>query len=353
MKIVYIDSSVDGHHVPYIRALTTISSDAVVIWPKEISSVKSKQIICPFPTNKRRTLWGFLKWIRKVKKLADRETPDVVHFLTGDDFYRFFGLGLSAFSKYKTIVTLHWMRNGWLGKASTKCIAKQVDTVVVHSCYIKKELSATGIMNVQHVEYPQFGTTYYKKEEACKYWGIDPSIPLIACIGNTRYDKGLDVLLKALEKIDVPFQLLVAGKAAYFNRTYIENEISNYRCRVKLHLDYLSDEELSLAVSAADIIALPYRKKFDGASGPMVDGVSHSKMIVGPNHGNLGYAIRMYHLGYTFETEDVCSLADAIQTALSRNWEPDEKYKEYKNALSLSAFMMKYQELYKKLARTQ
>ena len=51
-------------------------------------------------------------------------------------------------------------------------------------------------------------------------------------------------------------------------------------------------------------------------------------MIVGPNHGNLGDTISKNHLGYTFETENVESLAEVLNRALAEKWEPDEMYAE-------------------------
>ncbi len=42
-----------------------------------------------------------------------------------------------------------------------------------------------------------------------------------------------------------------------------------YRNRVKLYLDFLTDEEFEMAIQAVDAIVLPYRKTFNGASGPL------------------------------------------------------------------------------------
>lgn len=50
----------------------------------------------------------------------------------------------------------------------------------------------------------------------------------------------------------------------------------------------MTDREFAEVIAASDIIALPYRKKFNGASGPLVEGVYLGKCIIGPNHGNLG-----------------------------------------------------------------
>lgn len=349
MKVVFIDTSVSGHHAAYICALENIPDSAEAILPEQIGNLHIRQVECILKNSPKRKLTDFLKWVRAVRQIVDREQPDIVHFLMGDDFYRFFGAGLGLFSKYKVVITLHWMRSGLAGRLSTKCIALQSDRIVVHSDYILQKLRSYGIRNTDHIEYPQFGTTFYTTEEARAAWNLRQKIPVVVAIGNTRYDKGLDILLDALEKVKRPFQLLIAGNTTYFGEEYIKEKIRPYSENVRLYLKYLSDEELASAVCAADIIALPYRKKFDGASGPLGDGVVHSKMIVGPNHGTLGYTIKKHHLGATFETENVDSLAEVLNHALEETWKPDRQYHEYQKMLSPEYFRKKYFELYQKM----
>lgn len=349
MKVVFIDTSVSGHHASYICALENIPDSAEAILPERIETLHIQQVECILKNSPKRKLTDFLKWVRDVSQIVDQEQPDIVHFLMGDDFYRFFGAGLSLFSKYKVVVTLHWMRSGLAGRLSTKCIAMQADHVVVHSDYIQQKLLSYGVRNAKHIEYPQFGTSYFTTQEARTEWHLNQEIPVIACIGNTRYDKGLDILLEALTKVKQTFQLLIAGKAAYFSEEFIREKTQSYSKAVCLHLAYLSDEELASAVCAADIIALPYRRKFDGASGPLGDGVVHSKMIVGPNHGTLGYTIQKHHLGATFEAEKTDSLADTLNRVLGKPWEPDRQYREYQKMLSPECFRIEYSELYQKM----
>lgn len=349
MKIVYIDTNLAGHHIPYLQGLVGLADESVAVLPERIPHFAMRQRVCAFPTAPKRKLSDFDRWIRAVKTIVDEEQPDIVHFLMGDDFYRFFGWRLSCFSAYKTIVTLHWLRNGLFGTLSTKCIAGAVDTIVIHSDYLKCKLQSKGVNNAVHVEYPRFQTLAFEPKKAKAYWNLKTDIPVIACLGNTRYDKGIDILLNALSKVKAPFQLLVAGKSAYFDVDFIQKKIAPYRDSVRLHLEYLSDEEMALAVSAADLVVLPYRKVFDGASGPMVDGVALGKVIVGPDHGNLGYTINKNHLGYTFHSEDEVSLAQAIEKALLEPFEKDSVYKAYQQALNLEHFRKGYERVYEKL----
>lgn len=347
MKIAYIDTSVDGHHLAYLAALIgNNEGESVLVVPQRVDSVACKQYVYQIVEGKKRTPGVYLRWLREVHALVEKEKPDIVHFLYGDLFYRFFGLGLSLFRKYRTIVTFHWAKDGLLGRISTNLICRRIDDAVVHSAYLQKRFNNYGAHNVTHVEYPQFNVLSVDKQEACAFWGISPDIPTIACVGHTRPDKGLDILLEALQQVDIPFQLLVAGKEDAFDRAFIEEKAKTYLDRVHLCLRYLSDEEVGYAFGACDIVALPYRRVFNGASGPLGEGVWLGKCIIGSDHGNLGDTISRNHLGYTFEAENSSALADILNVALCKPFCADAHYQSYRESLRTEAFVCSYLKLY-------
>ena len=352
MKIVYIDISLAGHHSAYLHELVKNSScDAVAILPEHDEALDIKQYVyTPVDLNHKK-IGSFYKWTRELYRIVSSEKPDIVHFLTGDVFYKFFGMGLGQFQKYRTVLTVHWVNDDFLHLLSLKRISRMVDRIVVHSDYLKGELNRHGIRNAVHIEYPQFRTEGWPvPENAKKYWGLSADYPVIACIGGTRYDKGLDLLLDALNRMENRnFQLLIAGKPTSFDEAYIRAHSSVFSDRVTLCMHLLSDEELMNAVVAADIIALPYRKVFNGASGPLGEGVWNGKCIVGANHGNLGDTIRKNHLGYTFETENPDDLAVTMRKALQCPDVVDEVYFAYRNTLKPELFIASYMNLYREL----
>ena len=68
-------------------------------------------------------LGAYLRWIKEIKKIIKKEQPDVVHFLYGDVFYKYFGLGLEGLKrKYKVINTVHALKKGKIGMLSLKRI---------------------------------------------------------------------------------------------------------------------------------------------------------------------------------------------------------------------------------------
>lgn len=191
---------------------------------------------------------------------------------------------------------------------------------VVHTESLEKMLLEMGIKNVKHIEYPQFQKIAVPStEDARKQLRLKEDIPVLLALGATRDDKGLDILLDALNFVNHDFQLLIAGKEESFSEEFIDEHTKKYSTKVTKLLKFLDDYEFAECLSAADFVVLPYRKCFDGASGPLGEGVVLGKTIIGPNHGSLGDIIEKNHLGYIFEAENINSLAKVIFCCIPYN----------------------------------
>lgn len=342
MKVLIVDTCMQGHHITYFYAIKNICDEY-----KLISNEKTIDEDNHIAINCGRDFKGYKKWIKSIKKVADEYKPDIIHFLYGDNFFRYFGICLNKLKKYKTIVTFHHMGKGLLKNISIKRIFSKIDVGVVHTSSIKSQLNEIGIKNVVHVEYPKFNVMpQYDKEEAKKYFGIETKNKILLSLGGTRHDKGLDILLEALNCVKEPFHLLIAGKESYFKKEYIEEKTQEYKDKVTICLKLLSDEEFAMALSCADYVVLPYRKSFNGASGPLGEGVAMKKPIIGPNHGSLKNIIETNNLGITFESENIISLAEAIDKIIKEDFSWNDKAEEYKNSLSVEFFTEKYKEIY-------
>lgn len=349
MKVLMIDTALDGHHIAYLKEIVHgCKNDFTLVLPEKTDEFKNLKVITYSPVdlgNKR--YLSYINWMRELVKIAKKEKPDIVHFLVGDVYYKYFGSGLEMFRDFRTVMTIHWIRKGYLKRLSLKRFCRQVDFVVVHSSYLLKEVQREGIENSYLIQYPQFKKpNLITKNEARDYWKINAKVPVILSLGNTREDKGLDVLIKALNKVNHPFHLLVAGKPEKFDASYINAHTQKYASQVTMCLRYLTDKEVELAIMAADIIALPYKASFNGASGPLGEGVSYGKCIIGSDHGNLGDTIHENHLGYTFETENADSLAEVLNEALGQKFILDDKYMAYKESLAPELFVKRYDNLY-------
>lgn len=349
MKILAIDTALDGHHGAYLRGITNVKdAEFVLALPRDPGEFLDRKVIVYHPMDfGKKRLGAYVRWMREIRRLAKQEQPDVIHWLNGDHFYKYFGLGLSRFHRWPMVVTLHWVRPGRLQRMSLRAFCSKADRVVVHSEYLLKELRQLGISNGVHIEYPQFrAMREISRQEARQYWHIPSDAPVLLALGNTRFDKGLDLLLDALHRVHAAFRLLIAGKPDAFDQAFMDAHTQGYADRVHTALRYLTDDEIQLAVAAADVVVLPYRFSFNGASGPLGEGVCRDACIIGAGHGNLGDTIRTHHLGYTFETENPEDLARVLTRALASPFAPDETYRRYKASLDPALFAAQYQKIY-------
>lgn len=349
MKVLYVDTTTGGHHVPYLKALTMNADYEIVITlPEIIHDIDFKQIKT-YINLKNRNLIKYFEWIKEIQSIAEKESPDIIHFLYGDIFYRYFGMGLEEFKKYKTIITFHQIKKGFLRDISIKRIFKNINIGIVHPSTLSDQLNKIGIKNVKQIENSHyFDFKNITKESALEHLNLTDK-PLLLAIGGTRFDKGLDILLEALKYVNKPFQLLIAGEEQHFKRDYIERNIESYKNNVKLMLRNLYNVEFYICINAADIIVLPYRKIFTGASGPLGEGVWQRKTIIGPSHGGLGETIRKNNIGSTFNSEDTEDLANVINEQLENKHKWNEISEKYRLTLSTEIFAAKHKSLYDSL----
>lgn len=354
MKIlIYATPESKGHHYTYFSAIVeaikdkTPQTEIVAVLPEKSEEVDCRQVYIQEFNWGTKSFVEYFGLMRAFTRIVENEKPDCIHIQCGDNFYRFFGLGFGRLKKYNPIITFHHMKRSKLRDISLHHIFSKIKYGVVHTEALKEMLYSMGIKNVKHIEYPQFQKNIApSQDKARKKLGLKKDIPVLLALGATRDDKGLDILLEALNLVNKDFQLLIAGKEESFTEAYIDQHIQNYSTKVVKLLKFLDDNEFSECLSASDFVVLPYRKCFDGASGPLGEGVMLGKTIIGPNHGSLGNIIEKNHLGYVFEAENVNSLAKVIDSALIKEQYHDKEYRNYQKELSPDLFKRRYLEIF-------
>lgn len=352
-KILLVDTSLEGHHQTYLQSLIHAAGAGVIVCAPDGGEGL-------FPSIERyysipetgKSLKQYLTMLVSLRRIVKREKPDALHFVYVDAFYRFGGLGMRLLP-CKKVITCHQFRHR--SKTAIRIyrrLSRLSESVVVHTDELMKVAKSYGIHNAVHVEYPQFNLcSAIDQATARAKLGIpDDGVPLILSLGGTRYFKGLDLLLTAVKDVKAPFYLLVAGKEESFTEEYIREATKTYQNRVFLRMAFLPEEEVDCCLQAANIVCLPYRKQFDGASGPLGEGVYRGKMIVGPAHGSIGQTICEHHLGLTFEAENIASLTEALEQALASDWEPDAEFRAYQAQLNPKRFEAEYARLYAAVA---
>ena len=342
-KILLVDISIQGHRKAYLKALQ--SEQILYLLPCN-DQFKCDYIQIESGFDIKRTIRSYLCFLKEINDIVKKNNVIVVHFLCGDALYRFFGFGLSSI-KAKIIVTFHHMVFKFSKRLAIKHIFKNINYGVVHTESLYVELSHMGINNSLHIEYPIFNQPVDTSvQESRKIFGMDTDKLVLAVIGGTQYYKGLDILLDALQLVTHEFHLFICGPERYFDKKYIIDKMFNRLGDVTLELRFLNDIEYQHAVNVADIIVLPYRREFDGASGPLSDSTIYRKMIIASEHGSLGNLVSNNHLGLTFRSESPKDLSVIIERSFESKFVWDHVAESYRNSLSVEKFVENYQKAY-------
>ena len=99
ITVLYIDFALSGHHVPYLKTVLANSGNdqkSILVLPKRPSGFETYVVfeLGPF---KHRDFLDYIRWIKEIKRIIRRVNPDIIHFLSGDELYPFFGYARSHF----------------------------------------------------------------------------------------------------------------------------------------------------------------------------------------------------------------------------------------------------------------
>lgn len=352
MKVAYVDVELSGHHINYLATLFDANPEAIVIIPSKLERLpEERQFVISNTKELYKHPFNYFLWLSQVHKIIKNENVDRIHFLYGDAFVRYFGIGLLKFKRYKPVVTFHQIRRHWLKDISLRRLCKRINMGIVHTKKLKVDFYEMGIKNIEQIEYPCF-SDYYRIGASRKIkekFNIKENLPILLQIGMVTRYKGLEMLVEALTGIEEDYHLIVSG----YNQEFTESEIQIFKNklgnRVTFDLHYLSENEYAEYLSACDIVMLPYCKRFDGASGPLVDAVSLRKPVIASNHESLGGIVKKHSLGLLFEVEDVSSLKLAIRRALSKGipWSQEaEQYRDF--IMNVDNFVKANDEIYRR-----
>jgi len=155
--------------------------------------------------------------------------------------------------------------------------------------------------------------------------------PILLMFGSLRPNKGLDVLLEALEIIrrSKPEVLLVVAGALHRGMSFepYSDIIEKYNLteNVKSFVRFIEDEEVDLFMAASDLVVLPY-KNFEAQSGVLLRAYAHKKSVVVSNVGAMGELVIKDKVGLAVEPGSVNALANAVINVLENQGKFQECY---------------------------
>jgi len=186
---------------------------------------------------------------------------------------------------------------------------------------------------------------------------------IVLFFGSIRDNKGLDVLLKAIEIVRLwnPKILLVVAGAVPRGGSFepYSNMIKRYDLsqHVRAFVHFIAEEEVDYFFAASDLVVLPYLK-FEAQSGVLLRAYAHKKPVVVSDVGAMAELVSSDGVGLVVEPGVPEPLAEAIISVLGSldkfqshyNSELENKY-SWKRAAELT--MRNYELAAKKIKKSK
>lgn len=352
VKVLLSEINFKGHRKTYMECLSQIKGIEFYVLAPENFGIETDHYYKNVSCNGVHDIKSYLKWLWQIKKIVSKNDIDVVHILDGDSIMRWFGLGFNFFNAKKIIITYHHFFSGSVRKLSywLMCHGKK-RVAIAHTSSVKRAIKNCYVDNVLHIAYPAFNYERIASldKKICKLkYGVPISVPTIGIIGGLNMYKNILQFLCVIQKSNKDFHLLIAGKEGDITQKQIESAVKSYKEKVTLNIKFLSNQEYEESIMASDIIFCIYGKDFDGASGPLIDGVCAEKLILSCSHGSLGEIVLQNSLGFTADCDDKLDILNKVNEALNEV----EKFKygikahNYRESLTSTAFQKKYKDVY-------
>jgi glycosyltransferase involved in cell wall biosynthesis len=158
-------------------------------------------------------------------------------------------------------------------------------------------------------------------KDARKKLNLPQDRRIILFFGGIRPNKGLDVLIKALEIVKLfneQVLLVIAGgllgrfSLQQYSDTIRNTGLSNH---VQTFIKFIPEEDVDYFFAASDLVVMPYLK-FEAQSGVLLRAYAHKKPVVVSNVGAMGELVSSDKIGLTIEPGAVEPLAQGIINVL-------------------------------------
>lgn len=146
-----------------------------------------------------------------------------------------------------------------------RLVARECDVVICHSRWeanlVRRRFRPRGAVVVMPIG--ELGSVYpaaRPRGDVLTELGLDPELPVVACLGRLREYKGLDLACQAIAGLEGRVQLIVAGiRHAGYDTTHIVQSAKRTKGIVLVERK-LSEQEFADLTAASDAQVLPYRR---------------------------------------------------------------------------------------------
>ena len=197
----------------------------------------------------------------------------------------------------------------YLQKYFIRKFIKLLDGVITMSTYVEKQIiDLDGDVNCKALFLPILNDLEEKIDinSAKNKLDLDCNKITFLFFGLIREYKGLDILLKAINKIDEnlwnDFELIIAGETYININNYKKIITNNLHKNIIWYNEYIPDESINLYFSASNYVVLPYRSGSQSGITPMA--YYYDKPVIVSNVSGLVELVDE-NTGFIFENENV------------------------------------------------
>jgi glycosyltransferase involved in cell wall biosynthesis len=196
---------------------------------------------------------------------------------------------------------------------------QMVDRIICHSDAIQRRLCSEYSVPEEKVSVIPHGPFFYDLSAATsgqtlQSFEVDSKKLLVLWQGIISPYKGIDLLLDAWQNVEATVDdawLLIAGTGSPELLEQIHEQIGRLGLeRVKLHLRFISTEELVALHRTADIVVYPYRAIT--TSGALATGLALGKTIVASNLPVFRELLTNRKNALLFDPQNPAELADSL-----------------------------------------
>jgi glycosyltransferase involved in cell wall biosynthesis len=232
------------------------------------------------------------------------------------------GLLVARLAGIRLVYTLHNITQHEGRRPLLARLGHRVMFALAHAIHVHDEQVAValreqwrrrrGVHVIPHGNYVGAYPNLVTRDEARRKLGLAASDFVYLFLGRVRPYKGIEELLAAFRALpDGDAVLCVAGEVQDPGYEQSLQELAGGDGRIRLHLEFVADEELQVFFNACDICALPYRHVT--TSGAALLSFSFGVPIVAPRIGCLAELVGEEERGVSYDPDLPGGLLDALK----------------------------------------
>jgi glycosyltransferase involved in cell wall biosynthesis len=268
--------------------------------------------------------WNHGRKLVRLRSVLDRFKPQIVHLQDSIGRFDFLYFRWLKARGAKVVYTAHNPRpragtSGWLDRARYQ----SADAIVVLSRAGMDDLIADGVAPskvsyLPHGNYLQFCQDTISRSEARHSLGLPTTAQVVLFFGGIAPYKGLDILIEAFARLRRQHRdahLVIVGRP--------QGALDGYRDLIAYHEltdvvivkpEYITFAEMPTYFSAANVVALPYRRSYQ--SGVLQLAYGFSRPVVVSDASDLGEQVSEDQTGVVSSLDPV-DFSAALSTVLA------------------------------------